>query len=182
MPAAPRYWREPAAKRVSAPHWTEERKETVRLLWIEGQSASQIANVLGGITRNAVIGIVSRNRVRWGIEARTPTKTVRRPLLCGRKATGAQTRKAPPPLPRLVVAVGPELEPLRSLEQLEPHHCKWPIGDPQHADFGFCGRPMEHAPYCEHHARRAFVQVQSRPRSTPDETRAELKRMLARGW
>ncbi len=40
--------------------WTDERVETLKKLWIEGQSASQIAKTLGGVTRNAVIGKVHR--------------------------------------------------------------------------------------------------------------------------
>jgi len=40
--------------------WTDERVETLKRMWIEGQSASQIAKELGGVTRNAVIGKVHR--------------------------------------------------------------------------------------------------------------------------
>lgn len=40
--------------------WTDERVETLKKMWSEGQSASQIAKELGGVTRNAVIGKVHR--------------------------------------------------------------------------------------------------------------------------
>jgi GcrA cell cycle regulator len=40
--------------------WTEQRIETLRKLWGQGQTASQIAAILGGITRNAVIGKAHR--------------------------------------------------------------------------------------------------------------------------
>lgn len=40
--------------------WTDERVETLKRMWSEGQSASQIAKELGGVTRNAVIGKVHR--------------------------------------------------------------------------------------------------------------------------
>lgn len=40
--------------------WTDERVEKLKELWTEGMSASQIAKVLGGVTRNAVIGKVHR--------------------------------------------------------------------------------------------------------------------------
>ncbi|WP_354066460.1 GcrA family cell cycle regulator [Devosia sp. 2618] len=41
--------------------WTDERVETLKKLWMEGLSASQIAGELGeGVTRNAVIGKVHR--------------------------------------------------------------------------------------------------------------------------
>ncbi len=40
--------------------WSEDRVETLKKMWGEGQSASQIAKELGGVTRNAVIGKVHR--------------------------------------------------------------------------------------------------------------------------
>ena len=40
--------------------WTDERVEMLKKMWSEGQSASQIAKELGGVTRNAVIGKVHR--------------------------------------------------------------------------------------------------------------------------
>ena len=40
--------------------WTDDRVETLKRMWGEGQSASQIAKELGGVTRNAVIGKVHR--------------------------------------------------------------------------------------------------------------------------
>ncbi|MBS1303986.1 GcrA family cell cycle regulator [Loktanella sp. SALINAS62] len=40
--------------------WTDERVDTLKRMWGEGQSASVIAKELGGVTRNAVIGKVHR--------------------------------------------------------------------------------------------------------------------------
>ena len=40
--------------------WTDERVEILTKMWAEGNSASQIAKELGGVTRNAVIGKVHR--------------------------------------------------------------------------------------------------------------------------
>ena len=40
--------------------WTDERVETLKRMWSEGQSASQIAKEPGGVTRNAVIGKAHR--------------------------------------------------------------------------------------------------------------------------
>ena len=56
--------------------WTDERVETLKRMWSEGQSASQIAKELGGVTRNAVIGKVHRlglsNRNGGGLGDRPP--------------------------------------------------------------------------------------------------------------
>lgn len=53
--------------------WTDERVELLKKMWNEGQSASQIAKELGGVTRNAVIGKVHRlglsNRTQGEVEA-----------------------------------------------------------------------------------------------------------------
>lgn len=51
--------------------WTDERVETLKRMWAEGQSASQIAKELGGVTRNAVIGKVHR----LGLSNRNPGQT-----------------------------------------------------------------------------------------------------------
>ncbi|MFO7757784.1 MAG: GcrA family cell cycle regulator [Roseovarius sp.] len=40
--------------------WNDERVDLLKKMWSEGQSASQIAKELGGVTRNAVIGKVHR--------------------------------------------------------------------------------------------------------------------------
>jgi len=56
--------------------WTAERELKLRIYWMQGLSAAQIAKNLGGVTRNAVIG----KRVRMGLPDReTPTRTKRRP-------------------------------------------------------------------------------------------------------
>jgi hypothetical protein len=46
------------------------------------------------------------------------------------------------------------------VETLEDHHCRWPIGDPQHADFHFCGaEKIEGLPYCFEHRDVAYQTV-----------------------
>ena len=40
--------------------WTEEKVSKLKELWGKGQTASQIAEIIGGITRNAVIGKAHR--------------------------------------------------------------------------------------------------------------------------
>ena len=58
--------------------WTDERVELLKKLWSEGQSASQIAKALGGVTRNAVIGKVHRlglsNRTAGSAAAKPETR------------------------------------------------------------------------------------------------------------
>ena len=51
--------------------WTDEKVEKLRELWKKGHTASQIAEVLGDTTRNAVIG----KALRLNLEARAPSRT-----------------------------------------------------------------------------------------------------------
>jgi len=53
--------------------WTDERVETLKRLWLDGLSASQIAKQLGGVTRNAVIGKVHR----LGLSGRATTSRMK---------------------------------------------------------------------------------------------------------
>ena len=85
--------------------WTDERVETLKRMWAEGQSASQIAKELGGVTRNAVIGKVHRlglsNRVggKDEDEAEAPV------------AAAARPDPAPQPAPAATAAARPDPEP-----------------------------------------------------------------------
>ena len=75
--------------------WTDERVELLKKMWNEGQSASQIAKELGGVTRNAVIGKV--HRLGLSNRASTTPKPETKP-------------KAPPP-PKAKEAPKPEPQP-----------------------------------------------------------------------
>jgi len=72
--------------------WTDERVETLKRMWAEGQSASQIAKELGGVTRNAVIGKVHRlglsNRVGGKDDEDMPATPARPEPAAGGRAEG----------------------------------------------------------------------------------------------
>lgn len=91
--------------------WTDERVETLKRMWAEGQSASQIAKELGGVTRNAVIGKVHRlglsNRVGGKDEEEATPAPVRA------EAPVAAPSAAAPAAPRAEPAARPEPAPLR---------------------------------------------------------------------
>ena len=83
--------------------WTEDRVETLKKLWADGLSASQIAKQLGGVTRNAVIGKVHR----LGLSGRAaPSRPARRP--------------APRPAPRPAAAETVRTRPRRCAERPGP--------------------------------------------------------------
>ena len=55
--------------------WTQEREEKLRELWKKGHTASQIAEILGGTTRNAVIGKAHRLKLAARASSRGSTNT-----------------------------------------------------------------------------------------------------------
>lgn len=98
--------------------WTDERVETLKKMWTEGQSASQIAKELGGVTRNAVIGKVHRlglsNRVGATPEAKParPGEAADEPhAAAADPAPASRPAAAPRPEPRAEVRPDPGVAP-----------------------------------------------------------------------
>jgi GcrA cell cycle regulator len=51
----------------------------------------------------------------------------------------------------------------KTVETLMANDCRWPIGDPQSAEFHFCGhRKTDGSPYCEAHKQEAFQTAKPR--------------------
>ena len=129
--------------------WTDERVELLKRLWMEGRTASQIAQELGEITRNAVIGKAHR----LGLSGRpSPVRAEVRPA--GASAL-AERAKAP----RMAQAV-----PARAtLLTITDRMCKWPIGHPGEPEFHFCGqRTHPGHTYCAEHTARAYQPLPAR--------------------
>ena len=89
--------------------WTDERVETLKKMWAEGQSASQIAKELGGVTRNAVIGKVHR----LGLSNRVGGKDDEDEAPAAAPAAPASARTEPAPRPEPAAASAPRAEPPR---------------------------------------------------------------------
>jgi GcrA cell cycle regulator len=157
--------------------WTEERVAELKKLWAEGHSASQIAKRLGSVTRNAVIGKVHR----LGLSGRaTPSRPVKRPPRLARPkpqhmprpAAAREGAAAGPREPQPLVETEAFVEPQRlpngdmvTVMTVKDSMCKWPIGDPAEATFGFCGRQSDGTtPYCAEHGRVAFQPAKKRER------------------
>ncbi|MGP6087778.1 GcrA family cell cycle regulator [Antarctobacter jejuensis] len=103
--------------------WTDERVELLKKMWSEGQSASQIAKELGGVTRNAVIGKVHRlglsNRAGAAPAAQPEAKPEPKPQPKPKApskpaAAAAKPDPAPEPKPQPVAAsTTPAVSPAR---------------------------------------------------------------------
>ena len=127
--------------------WTEQRINELEKLWAEGLSASQIAGQLGGVTRNAVIGKVTR----LGLPKRRSTSRIyskpkkAKPKKRARTAGGIfNPHTQPPPKEVLLPALKKEPIPenLISFQDLKEGQCKYPYGNPKRGKFGYCGKPV----------------------------------------
>jgi GcrA cell cycle regulator len=174
--------------------WTDERVETLKKLWQEGHSASQIAKQLGGVTRNAVIGKVHR----LGLSGRAAPSQPARPLYKPAKpprthdrpnvsASPVQTQPrrlvAEPTVSRAVAPtpIVPYVEEpgTATVLTLGSKMCKWPIGDPSSDTFSFCGRrAADGIPYCLEHSRLAYQPQQKKKRDGGADLSRSLRRYL----
>ena len=92
--------------------WTDERVELLKKMWGEGQSASQIAKELGGVTRNAVIGKVHR----LGLSNRAGAAPAAAPVAAAPKAEAKPAEKPK----RAEAKPQPRTESARPQESEEP--------------------------------------------------------------
>jgi GcrA cell cycle regulator len=133
--------------------WTYERIETLKSLWAEGQTASQIAKVLGGASRSAVCAKVHRLKLkpRASDEHRSAEQRQRRSK------------------PTLVIAPKPKVlenEPAALLQDdgspfgtlaIRDGLCRWRHGDVRESGVHYCAHPIKpHSPYCPFHSDKAW--------------------------
>ena len=175
--------------------WTDDLNTQLRRLWLAGKSAAEISRELGqGISRNAVIGKVSRLGLT-GVSRAIPTRSAqRRPQsaqgphhrLAGlRKIEGAPRRRG---------AFAAKFDPLNgaredffqeivvptmrrvALAELGEDMCRWPLGDPLTPDFCYCGvATPQTTSYCAYHWRMAYQPERDRRRERSRQQRAAIR-------
>jgi GcrA cell cycle regulator len=94
--------------------WTEERIERLKTMWHDGATASEIAEKLGGVSRNAVIGKAHR----LGLEARPSPVKPGEEHAAPAKPTKAQAAPPPKPAPA-AAAAAPQPQPQRQRPQAD---------------------------------------------------------------
>ena len=136
--------------------WTPEKVDKLKELWGKGQTASQIAEIIGGISRNAVIGKAHRLNLSAKIKARSSTnnQSFYNPNFKN-ETSQRHTRKSK--FKSLIIEKNFEPENPKQLEELTEDVCKWPIGHPNEDSFYFCGRSsLKDFSYCKLHILYAF--------------------------
>ncbi len=134
--------------------WTDERVELLKKMWSEGQSASQIAKELGGVTRNAVIGKVHRlglsNRTSGTPAAAAKPEAKEKPAQPSAPKVEAKPKPAPRTEPARPAAVEPAAE--AETEEAKP-------AQPQRRQIIPAGQPLPPQPSANEISPEALAKV-----------------------
>lgn len=161
--------------------WDAQKAALARRMYEDqGLSARKIAAKIGGVTRNAVIGMAYRNDWRKGIAISEKPRSTAMSNPLGAGGTTRAIKKRVETYgggPQIIAnATAPRIghDPLakvnkgavakiRCITELTPNTCKWPIGEVGREDFGYCGdQPDRGCAYCSHHASIAYESKRSR--------------------
>ena len=136
--------------------WTDEKVAKLKELWGKGNTASQIAEIIGGISRNAVIGKAHRLNLSAKIKTRTATTNQNFENSLEEKSNKFNKSKRSK-FKSLIIEKDFEPENPKQLEELDENSCKWPIGHPNEKSFYFCGRTsLKDFSYCKLHLLYAY--------------------------
>jgi len=136
--------------------WNEEKVEKLKELWGKGSTASQIAEIIGGISRNAVIGKAHRLNLSSKIKTRNASSCQNFDN-SSEENSSKQKRGRKSKFQSLMIEKDFEPENPKKLEELDESSCKWPVGHPEEESFYFCGRSsLKDFSYCKLHLLYAY--------------------------
>ena len=148
--------------------WNEEKITKLKALWGNGSTASQIAEIIGGISRNAVIGKAHRLNLSSKIRTRNASSSQNFDSnFEENNSKNKQVRKSK--FKSLLIEKDFEPENPKKLEELDEGSCKWPVGHPEEISFYFCGRSsLKDFSYCKLHLLYAYQPKGRKEEPTPD--------------
>ena len=117
--------------------WTDEKVNKLKDLWGKGQTASQIAEIIGGVSRNAVIGKAHRLNLSAKIKTRS---TISNNNFNTSSSTNNVLKKGSRKHKFRSLLLDKNFEPARNLqlEDLNEHTCKYMEGHPDENNFSYC--------------------------------------------
>jgi len=131
--------------------WTDEKVAKLKELWGKGSTASEIASIIGGISRNAVIGKAHRLNLSAKIKTRSVVSNKNFEISLNEKNNNSK-RGRRSKFKSLIIEKDFEPENPKQLEELTDNDCKYPIGHPNEKNFYFCGRnSLKDFSYCKLH-------------------------------
>ncbi|WP_415323551.1 GcrA family cell cycle regulator [Candidatus Pelagibacter sp. Uisw_127] len=136
--------------------WNEEKVGKLKELWGKGSTASQIAEIIGGISRNAVIGKAHRLNLSSKIKTRNASSS-QSFNSNSEESNFKQKQGKKSKFKSLLIEKDFEPENPKKLEELDESSCKWPVGHPEEKSFYFCGRSsLKDFSYCKLHLLYAY--------------------------
>ena len=137
--------------------WTDEKVSKLKELWGKGNTASQMAEIIGGISRNAVIGKAHRLNLSAKIKTRTASSSENFDNSINEKNNQKTRGGRKSKFKSLISEKDFEPENPKQIEELDENSCKWPIGHPDEKSFYFCGRSsLKDFSYCKLHLLYAY--------------------------
>ena len=157
--------------------WNEEKVNKLKKLWGKGNTASQIAEIIGGISRNAVIGKAHRLNLSSKIKTRNASSSQSfDSSIEENNSKQRQVRKSK--FKSLLIEKDFEPENTKKLEELDESSCKWPVGHPEEESFYFCGRSsLKDFSYCKLHLLYAY-QPKGRKEDSTDHKEEEAPQYI----
>jgi len=135
--------------------WTEEKVNKLRELWGKGQTASQIAEIIGGVSRNAVIGKAHRLNLSQKIKTKPAISSQKNFEKKNNYLNSLKGKRSK--FKSLLLDSDFETAKNLSLEELNEDTCKYMEGNPDEKDARFCGRKnVEKFSYCPLHLMVVF--------------------------